>query len=252
MEIHSALKLIRDAVEEIPLLKKLPHKNSEFPLWVLKVGDILKAAFGKGSDESERFVRAFSSHILRGSQEEFQQEYVDHLSRYEIALKSVLQKYEILGISVVSTTAATGAPPNVFIAHGGESAALDKLCEFLTALGVDAVVVEKMPSEGRSVDQNVAWYLSQADCAIILATKGDIDGKTGDFIPRGNVLIEMGRFQERLPGKVIYLLEEEASLPSNISEKVWQHFTQDNMEQAFIKIARELAVFGLIKAVKGT
>jgi hypothetical protein len=142
------------------------------------------------------------------------------------------------------------APPEAFIAHGGSSDSLRKLTEFLRALGVNPLVVEDQASEDRSANENVEHYLRQADCAIVLATKGDIDGKTGNFLPRGNVLVEAGRFQERFEGRIIYLLEEGATLPSNIREKVWESFTQNNMERAFIKIAKELRAFGIIKTGK--
>ena len=140
--------------------------------------------------------------------------------------------------------------PKAFIAHGGDSPALRKLKSFLEALGVQPLVVEEQPSEGRSVAENVDWYVRQADCAIILATKGDIDGKTGRFIPRGNVLIEIGKSQELFKDRIIYLLQAGTKLPTNISEKVRARFTTQNMDNAFIKIAKELKKFGILKAVK--
>jgi len=148
------------------------------------------------------------------------------------------------------TSATTLAPPKAFIAHGGESAARDKLEDFLTALGVTPIIVEEQPSEGRSKDKNVEHYLKQCDCAIILATKGDIDGRTGEFIPRGNILIEIGRSQEILPDRMIYLLEEGAKFPTDIDEKVWGRFTKESMDKAFTKIAKEFRAFGLIRAIK--
>ena len=141
-------------------------------------------------------------------------------------------------------------PPKAFIAHGGESAARDKLEDFLTALGVTPIIVEEQPSEGRSVNKNVEHYLEQCDCAIILATKGDVDGQTGEFIPRGNILIETGRCQEILPSRMIYLLEEGAKFPTNIDEKVWERFSEECVDKALIKVAKELRAFGLIKAMK--
>lgn len=140
--------------------------------------------------------------------------------------------------------------PKAFIAHGGASPALSKLKSFLEALGVEPLVVEDQPSEGRSVGENVDWYAKQADCAIILATKGDIDGKTGKFIPRGNVLIETGKSQELFKDRIIYLLQAGTKLPTNISEKVRVRFTSQNMDNAFIKIAKELKKFGILRAVK--
>jgi len=142
------------------------------------------------------------------------------------------------------------APPKAFIAHGGDSPTLRKLKSFLEALGVEPLVVEEQPSESRSVGENVDWYARQADCAIILATKGDIDGKTGRFIPRGNVLIEIGKSQELFKDRIIYLLQAGTKSPTNISEKVWGRFTTQRMDDAFIKIARELYKFGLLKSVK--
>jgi predicted nucleotide-binding protein len=97
----------------------------------------------------------------------------------------------------------------------------------------------------------VEHYLKQCDCAIILATKGDVDGRTGEFIPRGNILNEIGRAQEILPDKMIYLLEEETKFPTNIDEKVWERFTQESIDKPLIKVAKELCAFGLIKAIKG-
>lgn len=144
----------------------------------------------------------------------------------------------------------TLAPPKAFIAHGGETPALSKLKQFLNALGVIPTIAKEQPSEDRSIGEQVDWCLSQCDCAIILATQGDIDGLTGEFLPRGNILIEVGKCQEKLPGRTIYLKEEGTKFPSNISEKVWESFIQSNMDKAFIKVANELRAFGLIKAAK--
>lgn len=141
-------------------------------------------------------------------------------------------------------------PPKAFIAHGGDSPALRKLKNFLEALGVQPLIVEEQPSEGRSVGENVDWYSRQADCAIILATKGDIDGKTGGFIPRGNVLMEIGKLQELFKDRIIYLLQAGTKFPTNVSEKVWGRFTSSQMDNAFIKIAKELKKFEILKAVK--
>jgi predicted nucleotide-binding protein len=152
------------------------------------------------------------------------------------------------GGAVLETSSSKSA--KAFIAHGGVCEALGKLEDFLRALDVEPLIVEEQASADRSVNTNVEHYLGQADCAIVLATKGDIDGRSGKFLPRGNVLVEAGRFQERFSGRTIYLLEDGASLPSNIREKVWEGFSQDNMDRAFIKIAKELSAFGIIKTGK--
>jgi predicted nucleotide-binding protein len=134
--------------------------------------------------------------------------------------------------------------PKAFVAHGPSSEALNKLCELLEALGVKPLVVERLPSEGRSINENVEHYLGQADCGIVLATADDlVDGR---YQPRGNVNIEIGRFQERFGGKVVFLLEEDAAFPTNVEEKVWERFSQSSMDKAFLKLVRELRAFGLL------
>jgi predicted nucleotide-binding protein len=149
-----------------------------------------------------------------------------------------------------STSLISSGKPMVFIAHGGSPLALNKLKDFLIAMGLQPLIVEEQASEGRSVAENIDWYARNADCAVILATKGDVDGKTGDFIPRGNVLMEIGKLQEILRERVIYLLENDVKFPTNISEKVWERFTNECMDSAFIKLACELTKSGILKAVK--
>lgn len=138
----------------------------------------------------------------------------------------------------------------VFIAHGGDSPALNKLKRFLIALGVYPLVVEEEPSQGRSVGDNVDWWANKSDCAVILAAKGDIDGNTGEFIPRGNVSMEIGKLQPILNNRLIYLLEEGTKFPTNIAEKVWERFSESSMDNAFTKICCELREFGLIHTTK--
>ena len=138
--------------------------------------------------------------------------------------------------------------PKAFIAHGDKSIALDKLCSFLKALGVEALVVEEQPSKSKAVDDKVEHYMSEADCAIILATGNDeIKGK---LYPRQNVIHEIGLAQKTFSDRIIYLLEKGTEFPSNIRPKVWESFTKDCMDEAFIAVARELRAFGLMRATK--
>jgi predicted nucleotide-binding protein len=78
---------------------------------------------------------------------------------------------------------------------------------------------------------------------IALATKDDeVDGH---YQPRLNVIHEIGLAQEKLR-RIIYLKEEGCQFPSNVAPKIWESFTQDNMENAFAKVVKELRAFGVI------
>jgi predicted nucleotide-binding protein len=248
MDIPEAIELIKkDIAEKIPHLKGLPHKNDEFELWCSKMYDILGAAFGENSREYQGFLsRGVHGVRIYGSEQEFQDDYVRCVENYEQALKEIVQRYELVGIQSRSTGVV--AFPKAFIAHGGKSIALDKPCRFLKELGVEALVVEEQPSKSKAVDDKVEHYMAKADCVVILATGDDeIEGK---LHPGQNVIHEIGLAQKTLPERIIYLLEKGVEFPSNIQPKVWESFTQDCMDEAFIVIARELRAFGLIKAAK--
>jgi len=250
MKKSEAIEILKQGLLKIPHLRQLAPSNQEFELWRDKILDVIDATLDAG--DRNRFSRAVPMrlHWNEVAQARVQAEYVEDLNNYETALKSIIQKYEVVGFEDKAAATTEPAACKAFIAHGGESAARDKLESFLMALGVTPIIVEEQPSQGRSKDKNVEHYLKLCDCAIILATKGDIDGRTGEFIPRGNILIEIGRSQEILPDRMIYLLEEGAKFPTDIDEKVWERFTKESMDKAFTKIAKELRAFGLIRAIK--
>ena len=167
------------------------------------------------------------------------------LPEVKATLEAIIGELEMFGAPKLEDAQLTTVTrPKVFIAHAGESEALNKLCDFLDELGMKPLVVERLPSEGRSVNENVEHYMEMADCAIVLATGDDLVG--GKLQARANVHIELGRFQERFPNRIIYLLEEGAAFPSNVSEKVWERFSDSNMDKALMKILRELRAFGLL------
>jgi predicted nucleotide-binding protein len=170
----------------------------------------------------------------------------------DVLVDCIKEGLGVLEAGESATSVTTPAPSKAFIAHGGETAALNKLRSFLEALGVEPLVAEIQPSEGRLTEPQVDEYMKQADCAVILATYGHIvDQKTRKKHPRLNVVDELGRCRKVFPHRTILLLEKGVDLPSNVSGIVHERFTKQNMEKALIKVARELRAFGLIKTAKG-
>jgi predicted nucleotide-binding protein len=148
---------------------------------------------------------------------------------------------------------ASTEPPKAFIAHGGKSGVLDKLRDFIQALGLDPLVVELLPSKGMSVDDKVNKYIKDADCGIVLATKGgivDTKGKKQKQHPRLNVIDEFERLRAVFPDKTILLLEKGVDLPSNIAGLTYEPFARQSMDRAFTAIARELTEMKILKALK--
>ncbi len=250
MEIQKALELLRQYRDEINHLKTLPPYNNEYWLWKNKVHVVSKDTFGVDSEEYLWLHPLPRIKLYEMAEAEKREEYLRDLQERELEITKILEKYEIIGIPTTSEVGERSLP-SVFIAHGGESAALNKLCSFLKALGVEPLVVEVQPSEGRLTESQVDKYMKQADCAIILATYGHIvDTKTHQKHPRLNVVDELGRCRKVFPRKTILLLEKGVDLPSNVSGIVYERFTKQNRESAFIKVAKELRAFNLIKPMK--
>ncbi len=132
-------------------------------------------------------------------------------------------------------------PPKAFIAHEGETKALDKLKAFLDALGVTYLIAEIEPSNGRLVEGQVDWSQGQADFAIILATKGKVvNKKTGKPQIGTNVADELGRTRQVFKNRIILLRQTGVEVHTNVSGIVRERFSPQSMDKAFIKIANEL------------
>jgi len=254
MTKSEAIDTLKPQLAEIPHLRQLAPGNQKFKLWHDKLSNVIKAALDP--DDRRRFssavpIRTDFSWASGNKPAQDRAQYLEDLDNYETALKSIIEKYEVLGFEDKPAAGTQPAAPKAFIGHGGKSAALNRLCSFLEALGVEPLVVEIQPSEGRLTETQVDEHMKQADCAIILATYGHIeDVKTGKKHPRLNVVDELGRCRKVFPHRTILLLEKGVDLPSNVSGIVYEHFTNQNMEKAFIKVAKELRAFDLIRAAK--
>lgn len=145
---------------------------------------------------------------------------------------------------------ASSKEKRVFISHGRETPSLIKIERFLRGLGITPVIVKYEASLGKALDDLIEEQMGTCIAVVILATKDDkIKDERGEeyYQPRPNVIHEIGLAQEKVKDRIIYLKEEDCVFPSNISPKVWENFTQDNMENAFLKVVKELRAFGIIQ-----
>lgn len=99
MDKKRAIELLIQAVDEIPHLKTLHYQNDEIKLWLDKVGNILRAGL-KPEDYSKYWPVSQALEILKGIYEDniYQEEYLRKITDYELALKSILLKYEVVGM----------------------------------------------------------------------------------------------------------------------------------------------------------
>jgi predicted nucleotide-binding protein len=258
MELVNVIGLLKKKLEDLRKDASIrDFDGGGFRAWAQGVEAILiRGIGGPGTRLLAQFRKATwglpmpDSIIDPGYQEGmYKRRFESKLLEVEAVLETIVWELEAFGLPDTHVEAGIRQErPKVFIGHGGESVALDKLCRFLKALEVEALVVEEQPSKAKALDDKVEHYMAEADCAIILATGDDeIEGK---LHPRQNVIHEIGLAQKTFPDKIIYLLEEGTEFPSNIKPKVWESFTQESMDEAFIAVARELRAFGLIRAAK--
>jgi predicted nucleotide-binding protein len=255
MNKREAIEFLKKKVSEIPHLKELTYSNQGVIKWRNSIEDVLEAIFGRDSTEFKRFYHTRIDDKKWNSTNYKQRLYVAQLRNRQTALLTIIQKYEILGIPEESRTnlekAKTSEPPKAFIAHGGRSGILDKLRDFLQACGIDPLIVEFLPTKGMSVDDKVKKYIQDADCGIVLATRGGIiDGKSEKQHPRLNVIDEFERLRAVFPDKTILLLEKGVDLPSNIAGLTYEPFVGQSMDRAFTAIARELKEMGILQTIK--
>ena len=99
-----AVKLLKECLAEISHLKELHHDNQEYKLWIDKTLDIINEAIDEEAfdeNDKKRFLRGQTLHldwswIDEASDKAEQNYYLTSLVTYETALKSIIQKYEML------------------------------------------------------------------------------------------------------------------------------------------------------------
>ena len=95
-----AIELLKHALNEITHLKELHHGNQEVKLWHDKVYDIVKAGLDVYDKVHFSVSGAPSLDVRSLSDSARQKHYLEDLEGRETALKSIVQKYEILGETV--------------------------------------------------------------------------------------------------------------------------------------------------------
>jgi len=257
MELNDTIKLLKESLRQLHDDPAVRDFWGTFEAWKTNVRSIIINGLGEQSaplvnqfDLATRYLPMPTNIVYPGGQEVlYEHAFKQKLPNVKKTLENIIWQLETFGEPYVPAEEER-ISAKAFIAHGSKSQALEKLCRYLTALGIQPLVIEQEPYESRSVDEQVELHLEEADCAIVLGTADDKELKDGKLYPRRNVHIEIGRFQERFPNRTIYLLEENATFPTNIEEKLHARFTSDCMDEALIRVAIELTAFNLIRASK--
>jgi predicted nucleotide-binding protein len=133
----------------------------------------------------------------------------------------------------------------VFVVHGHDEAAREKIARFLERLEFEPIILHEQASRGRTVIEKVEAH-SDVDFAVVLLTPDD-EGceKGGTPRPRArqNVVLELGYFLGRLGRTHVCALKRgDIEIPSDFEGVVYVDF--DNSDGWKQGLGRELEAAG--------
>ena len=137
----------------------------------------------------------------------------------------------------------------VFIVHGHDNEAKEKVARFVEKLNIEAVILDEQPSKGRTIIEKFETHAGEVGFAIVLLTPDDVgslSGETKEFKPRArqNVILELGYFMAKLGRERVRVLHKEnVELPSDMHGIVY--LPMDRSDGWQLKLAKEMNHAGL-------
>ena len=227
-----ALEHLHKSLDRARGLKHLRHGNSKFELWHHDTEVVLSNVFGDDSRQNDEFDQVLFFPVIwesRTPESDFQLAYEHGLDVAEKLLLSLIHQIEQFWPEDAMPTIPQNniyiSNPNtnrVFIVHGRDEGIKDSTARFLTDLQLDAVVLQEMPNQGRTIIEKFEDY-SDVGFAVVLFTPDDVGGLAGDQRhvkprTRQNVIFELGFFLGRLGrNRVAVLVKNGVEIPSDYS-----------------------------------
>ena len=109
----------------------------------------------------------------------------------------------------------------VFIVHGHDDAARHSLARFLEKLGLQAVILQEQPNQGRTIIEKYEAVAAEVGFAVVLLTPDDMGSSSSSSVQsqraRQNVIFELGYFVGKLGrGRVCLLRKGDVEMPSDL------------------------------------
>lgn len=197
---------------------------------------------------SVRMMYSLGPSSLREDIDDFRSDIGTHLRR----LNSIRERLPLLQGAGGEVTAAEASASldlrRVFVVHGHDLGAVDRVVRLLRELDLEAVVLRDQPNQGRTIIEKFEAH-SDVSYAIVLMT-GDDEGKrsgSGDdpqLRARQNVVLELGFFVGRLSRRrVAALVEQNVEVPSDIDGVLYIPFGTDDTWR--LLLAKEMRSAGL-------
>ena len=131
--------------------------------------------------------------------------------------------------------------PMIMVIHGSKEGlvppVVDEIRLWCFEQGLEAYKAADLPNSGRFVNDKVNNAMDEADYYVVVLT-ADEELTTGEFRPRPNAMIEMGRVLSRNPALVCVLKEDKVEMPSDYTGLVtepldnWRSVLQRELSEA--------------------
>jgi len=239
---------------------KVQHKSDPaFNAIQDKIEHTLVELFGTDTVEAQRYyVRLDRSPIIVGGTplHEIREGYARGVQEAITTLQTIIDIFreEIDDTSVNAQTFSPTASPRekgrkVFVVHGHDEGAKQRVARFLETLGLQPIVLHEQPDEGNTLIEKFEKHASNVDFAIILLTPDDIGypaGRQTEAKPRArqNVILELGFFVANLGrGNVVALHTGNVEIPSDYHGVLYQEMDMGGGWQ--LRVAREMKTAGI-------
>lgn len=223
-----ALERLRKVLDEIGELKEFQWKSPQFQKWRRNTKVAISNTFGPESSHLTDFEHVqFFSYVIGASDSEDQKSYAQGCQLAKAMLESMIEEineyWEDEGEPLRSSESRKSeriTTKDVFVVHGRDDAAREKVSRFRERLELKPVVLHEQPNEGRTIIEKFEDY-AHVGFAVVLLTpddEGRLRDDEGDFKPRArqNVILELGYFMAALGReRVCALVKEEVERPSD-------------------------------------
>jgi predicted nucleotide-binding protein len=201
------------------------------------IDEALSAAFGHETVEYRRYKRAVQlDHgpvVLRmgGYHDETSEarQYategkIEALALLRQAVRSLNEEVEEEGPAAHPTLMA---PKNrVFVVHGHDEGAKHAVARFLEKLGLEAIILDEKPDQGRTIIEKFESYAIDVGFAVIVLTPDDVGhlktASDDQERARQNVIFELGYFVGKLGrGRACLLRKGDVEMPSDLAGVIY-------------------------------
>ena len=259
------LERVLDSILDIRLSS---FDSPEFAKWHRDAKVAIANTFGESSrqvNEFENILFRPQFTIVRESEivsrnfanlPAFQKAYSDGLGKAAAVLQSMIGEIEEYWDEDSSMPESPESPETtdqailnrVFIIHGRDHGITNTVARFLDSLGINTVILQEQPDQGRTIIEKFEEYAQEVDLAIALFTPDDVggldDGNSGlRHRVRQNVIFEFGYFTAKLGrNKTLALVKGNPEILSDYSGVLYTAL--DDSDGWKMRLVRELKSAG--------